>query len=154
MTITVTAKTKIYVGTTAAAANLTQFEADTWTEIKQVEDLGEFGDAAEEITFTTLEDARVRKLKGARDAGVIELVVARDAADAGQGKLRDAVNDDHAVNVKVVMNDAPVDGTPTEFFFRGLVMGMRTNFGSAKDVVKTSFNISIVSEILEVPAAA
>ena len=152
--ITATAKSKIFIGTTAPASSVGDYDGDTWTEVKSVEDLGEFGDSAEEISFSTIEDARVQKLKGIRDAGTIELICGRDAADAGQVKLRAAMASDDAFNFNVRMNDAPAGGTPTEFFFKARVMGRKNVFGKGNEVVRESFTLSITSEILEVPAAA
>jgi hypothetical protein len=164
MTVTATAYAKFYVGTIAGAtataaattdaAELTAFEADTYVEVNETADLGEFGDEAEEIKFSSISDARVRKLKGIRDAGNLELTVHRTGSDAGQAALRTAKGDDHQRTFKVVLNDAPPAGTPTTFYFRGLVMGGRTKMGEANNVVDEVFTIAINSAIVEVPAEA
>ena len=155
MAISTTAKSKVYIGTTVAATTLLQYEADTFTEVKQIEDIGEFGDEAEEIKVLTVEDSRVRKLKGARDAGTVELTVGRDALDAGQDALRAASLTDFAYNVKVILNDAPSStGTPTKFYFRAMVASARNKLGGANDVTKQTFALAVTSEILEVSAAA
>ncbi|MYZ46466.1 hypothetical protein [Propylenella binzhouense] len=150
-----TAKSKFYIGTTAAAANLAAYEADTFVEVKDVEDLGEFGDSAEEITVTTIGDARRRKLKGPRDAGTHDIVVIYDPSDAGAQAMNAAVAADDAYNIKVEMNDKPdATGTPTTFYFRARVMSYKHSFGSGSDVVKRTYSLSIDSEILEVEAEA
>src|SRR5690606_29390621 len=137
----------------ASSANLAAYEAATWTEVKGIEDLGEFGDEAEVVKFTTLEDSRVRKLKGTSDAGAIELVVGRDAADAGQIALRAATKTRDPYGFKVELDDAPAAGEPSMFYFAALVMSGRVQIGTANDVVKQAFNLEIDSEPLEVPAA-
>lgn len=160
--ITTVAKAKFFIGTTTGAvataaastdaAILTAYEADTYVEVKEVSDLGEFGDEAEEIKFSSISDARVRKLKGTRDAGTMEISVGRDAADPGQVAMRVAKNDDYNRNYKIVLNDAPVGGTPTTFFFRGLITKARTKTGEANNVVIETFSVGINSAIVEVPA--
>lgn len=153
MTIKSAAGAKIYIGTTAAAANETQFAADTYTEIKEVEDLGELGDESEAITFAGLSEARVKKLKGARDAGTLVLVVGRDPLDAGQIAIKAAEKTSFEYNFKIVANDAPdADHTNSVYYFRGLVMSARDNYGQQNNVVRTTFNIGINTAILEVPA--
>jgi hypothetical protein len=154
VSISVTAKSKFEIGTTAPATSVGDFDADTYTAVKGIEDLGEFGDEAEEIKFSTIEDARVRKLKGVRDAGKMDLVVGFDALDPGQVKLRQALASDLAFNFHITLNDAPTtNGTPTEYFFKGKVMSARTMAGKVNDVVRQKVSISIDSEPLIVPAA-
>ena len=159
MGMTATAKAKIYIGTTTygtgsnPALAVTDFTADTFTEIKEVSDLGSFGDTASEIKFETVSDGRVLKLNGTRDAGDLSLVVGRDATDPGQNSARAAAKADFNRSFKVVMNDAPnASGTPTTFFFRGLVQSAESKFSGPNNVVTQTFKIAINSEILEVPA--
>lgn len=153
MSITSAAGAKVYIGTTVAATNETQFAADTYVEIKHVEDLGELGDESEAINFAALGDARVRKLKGARDAGTLVLVVGRDPLDSGQLALKAAEKTSFDFNFKIVANDAPdADHTNSTYYFRGLVMSARDNYGQQNNVVRTTFNVGINSAVLEVPS--
>lgn len=153
MTITSAAGAKVFIGTTVLATTESAFAADTYTEIKEVEDLGELGDESEAITFAPLGEARVRKLKGARDAGTLVLVVGRDPLDPGQIALKAAEKTSFEHNIKIVANDAPdADHTNSVYYFRGLVMSARDNYGQQNNVVRTTFNIGINSAILEVPA--
>ncbi|MGJ3264874.1 MAG: phage tail tube protein [Salinarimonas sp.] len=140
----------------AAATSAAEFEADTYTAIKEVEDIGEFGDEAEEITFLSINDARVRKAKGARDAGALELVCAFDAADAGQVLMRSASASDAEFNFRVTLNDKPagVGSTPSTFYFKALVSASKVGLGGANDIAKETFTLSISSGIVAVPAAA
>ena len=159
MTASATTNTKIYVGTTVAIdfstdnAAIDDFEADTWLEVKNVEDLGEFGDESNEITYGVIGESRMFRQKGARDAGTIALVCVRDALDDGQRTLVAAEKTDHEYNFKCVVGDAPVGGTPTVYYFRALVMSAKNAFGGVGDIVKTTFNIGVNSAILEVVAA-
>jgi hypothetical protein len=153
MTINTAAESTIAIGTTVAAANQAQFEADTYIEIGEVEDLGEFGDEAEEVTFTALADRRTRKLKGSFNAGTITCVAGSDLSDAGQQALVDAFATDFDYNFRVTLNDTlTVSGTPTVLYFRGKVMSKRLNVGTVNNVVRRSFPVGINSEIIEVAA--
>lgn len=154
MTINTTAKTKIYVGTTATFTDVTGYSGDTYTEIGETENLGTWGAEGKEISFISINDGYARKLKGSIDSGKIDLVCARDPADAGQTLLRTAANSLSAYNFKVVLTDAPTGGTPTTYYFSGPVLSAKNNFGGADDVIKTTFTISISGQIIEVPAAA
>lgn len=146
MSFSSTIKTKIYIGTTKPAASVSDYTSDTFTQIKGLTDIGEFGDEAEEIRFTTIEDGRVNKLKGSADAGNWDVEVARDGTDAGQIALRAASKADGIYNFHVEL----VDGT--DFYFRGNVMAAKNAFGS-NDVNKQKFTVGITSEVLEVVAA-
>lgn len=153
MTIASAAGAKVFIGTTVLATTESAFAADTYLEIGQVEDLGEFGDESEAITFASLGDARVRKLKGARDAGTLVLVVGRDPLDPGQIALKAAEKTSFEHNIKIIANDAPdADHTNSVYYFRGLVMSARDSYAQQNTVVRTTFNIGINSAILEVPA--
>ncbi|HQS46925.1 MAG: hypothetical protein B7Y12_03825 [Rhizobiales bacterium 24-66-13] len=154
MGITATAGAKIYIGTTAAAANIAAYEADTYVEIKEVQDLGEFGDEAAEIEVTAVGDARKRRLKGTRDAGLLNLVCYRDPLDAGQQALIAAEKTADAYNLKIVADDAPIGGTPTTFYMKVLAMSAKLSFSGPDDVTSITFALAINSDILEETAEA
>lgn len=150
MTINTTSGSKFYIGGTTASDTQTEFEALTWTEVGEVENFGEFGDESSVVTFAAVGDARVRKLKGARDAGTLVLVVGRDAADAGQDALKAAELTKYDYNFKVEIADKSSGGTNSVQYFRGMVMSKRDNLGANDNVVRTTFNIAINTAILEV----
>ncbi|ACB83557.1 hypothetical protein Mpop_5468 (plasmid) [Methylorubrum populi BJ001] len=142
-----TIKTKVRIGTTKPAAALADYEADTYTPIAGLTDIGEFGDEFEEIKFNTIEDGRTHKLKGSADAGNWDVEVARNPNDPGQIALRAAAkSSDGVFNFHVELADG------TDFYFRGNVMAGKNSFGS-NDVNKQKFTVGITSEILEVAAA-
>lgn len=158
MTINSAGGSRIYLGTTLAVntnqsspAVVAEFATDTYTEVGEVEDLGEFGDEAEEITFTALKDARVRKLKGPKNAGTIAVVSGDDPLDAGQDAMISAEASNLDFNFKVELNDAvSLSGTPSIHYFRGKVMSKRLNVGNVSNVVRRTFNVGINSAIFEV----
>ncbi|MHA6692048.1 phage tail tube protein [Devosia sp. A449] len=155
MTFHAAAGTKLFISSMpiASSAALAVYEAAIYVEVKGIEDLGEFGDEAEVVTFTTLEDSRVRKLKGTSNAGAIELVVGRNAADPGQIALRAATKTRDTYGFKIELDDAPAAGEPSTFYMAALVMSGRVSVGEANDVVRQTFNLEIDSEPLEVAAA-
>lgn len=148
--------TRVYIGNgvTSAVDTVAEFEATSiWTEIGLVESVGEFGDESSAVTFEALGDGRVRKSKGARDAGTMAVVVAHDPTDAGQALMEtaEATNDNYSF--KVVLPDGPVGYSDTILYFRGLVMGKRKNIGNNANVVRNSYNVGINSEIFINPAS-
>lgn len=142
------AGSRFYIGPVTDAADVTAFEALTWVEVGEVEDLGEFGDQSNSVTFTALADARVRKFKGTKDAGDMTLTVGFDADDAGQLALiaaeADTSPDDYGI--KVQLNDDSLD--PTVAYFRGKIMSYRLQAGNADNVVRATVSIGINSPVI------
>ena len=130
---------------------IAEFEALTpYVDIGEVETLGEFGDESADVTFAALNDARVRHLKGARDAGNLALTVGRDPLDLGQVALKAAEKTNFNYAFRVTALDAPSgDYTNSVAYFRGMVRSARDNVGENDNVVRTTFNIGISSEIYE-----
>ncbi len=156
MTVTTASGSKFFIGPTTAVTGATEaaiiaaYEALTYIEVKEVESLGEFGDESSDVTFTSLSDGRVRHLKGARDAGVLALVVGRDPFDPGQTAMRAAEKTKFAYAIKVVAADAGDENdTPTTFYCHALIQSAKENFGEADNVVKTNFNVGITTAIYE-----
>lgn len=156
MSISSTKFAKIFIGTTAAIDRttdelaLSSYEGDTWKEIKNVEGIGEFGDEAAAIEVSHLGDARKKRLKGTRDAGVIELTCNRDPEDAGQVALLVARDSDYDHNFKVVLNDKPAGGTKASaIYFTGPVMSGRVGVTGVDEAIKLTAQIAINTDILE-----
>ena len=153
MTINTAGGSRFFIGTTAPADDLAEFEADSYIEVGEVEDLGELGDEAEQITFTALKDGRVRKLKGPRDAGTMAIVCGADSSDEGQAAMIEAEASPLDFNFMVILNDQlTLSGTPTTLFYRGKVMSKRRNIGNVSNVVRYNFNVGVNSAVLEVQA--
>lgn len=151
MTINTAGGSRFFIGTTVPADTLVEFEADSYIEVGEVEDLGELGDEAEQITFTALKDGRVRKLKGPRDAGTMAVVCGADSSDEGQVAMIAAEASPLDFNFMVLLNDQlTISGTPTTLFYRGKVMSKRRNIGNVSNVVRYNFNVGVNSAVLEV----
>lgn len=162
MSVQTGAGVKVYIGTTAAHSNQSEYEADTYTEIEQVESIGTFGDNAAEVTFTGLGDARVQKKKGSRDAGNITISGALDttAIDGsplgGQGFLLAASEDTSSsdYNFKVVYNDSGLgDASPeagTTRYFSGQVATFQESIEGADNVLMFSSEVRINTGFIRV----
>lgn len=153
MTVNTAAESRVFIGTTGQANSQLDYESDSYIEVGEVEDLGEFGDTAEEVTFTALANRRTRKFKGAFNAGSMTVVAGSDPSDVGQAALLAAFDSDFDYNFKVTLNDEITPGgTPTTLFFSGKVMSKQRNIGQVNNIVRQTFIVGINSEILEVPA--
>ena len=148
--------TQVYIGgaVTSTTDTVAEFAAtSTWTLIGLVESVGEFGDESNPVTFQSIGDGRVRKSKGARDAGTLAIVCAHDPLDVGQAAMIAAEATNNPYSFKVVLPDGPSGYSDTILYFRGLVMGKRQNIGNNENVVRRNFNVAIDSEIFTDPAS-
>lgn len=156
MAIATAAGTKLYISTlpvTDATDTLGEFAALSWTEVKEVENLGDYGDEANIIPFASLGDARVRKQKGARDAGNMTVVCGADPTDPGQVLMATAEGSEYQYAFRVVLADGQTAlYTDSIHYFRGLVASKRLGVGTVDNVVRRTFNVGITSAIYELPA--
>lgn len=131
-----------------------EFAALTWVEVDPVESLGDFGDEASAVTFSGLKDGRIRKLKGARDAGDLAVVVGHNPTQTGQVQMITAEGTKFNYGFKVEIPDAPSElYTNSIFYFRGKVMSKRMGVGGNGDVTKRTFNVGVDSQIYEALSA-
>lgn len=145
------AGTSFLIGTTAANP-LT----DTYVEIGQITNYGEFGTTYAEVKHTPVKGRGVKKHKGSRDDGSLVLQLARDPDDAGQAAARAALASDYNYNFKLVFNDAGpnVGDTPSALYFKAKVMAFPTNVGGADGVVARTLTLALDTDsMVEVPAA-
>lgn len=158
MTIHATAGTKIYIGGAMSQKSEDFVLADfttppqTWVEIKETEGLGSLGDTSEAVTFAGVADSRTRTLKGVRNAGAMELVCGIDSADPGQQALIAAERTPHDYAFKIVTNDAPPGGTPSERYFIAKVMSQSEQFDQANNVMKLNASLAVNSNVVRVDA--
>lgn len=154
--INTTAQSRIFLGPVMPKLlTKTAMEALTWVELEEVENLGEFGDDAEEVVFKAIKDGRSRKMKGSSDAGTIELTVGRDPLDEGQQAMAAAAKTKFQYAIKIEAADAADENDDNSiFYFGALVMSGRNNFGGTDDITRTTFRLAINTEILEVASVA
>jgi hypothetical protein len=155
MAINTSLGTKFYIGpiTPSVPATESAYAALSYQEIGSIQSISEFGDQAGAINFTDLGASRVRKFKGARDAGQITVQVANDPADAGQQAAIEAEKTKFDYAVKVVLADAAdANDTNSTFFFTAKVSSVRMNVGDANSMLMRSLVFDIDSAVLEVPS--
>lgn len=158
MTIKTAAGSKFYIsgsGSTptvpgASVDTTTEFAALTWIEVGEVQNLGRFGDKANIVQFASLSDARVRKIKGSKDAGTIALVCGRDPFDVGQLALAAAADTDFDYGFRVVLNDSlDANDTKSTYYFQGPVNSAEIEAGSVDNVVTFNAEILINTAIVK-----
>jgi hypothetical protein len=145
--------TKLSIAPSVAAepANAAAYAALSWVEVGFMETIGEYGDESASIDFAVLGDGRVRKAKGARNAGALSVTVAHIPDDAGQQDLEDAEATYNNYPFKVELPNKLTSGGTNEFqYFIGLVMSKRLNVGGNDNVVRRTFNIGVNSKITTV----
>lgn len=151
MTIKSASGSKLYIGGVATSLNqtLADYQEDSYVSVGELEDIGEFGDESESINFTSLNDGRVRKLKGPRDAGTMPVTVGDDTTDEGQTAMEAAEATSFDYNFYVELPDAiTLGGDNSRHYFAGKVMSKRRNVGNATNVIRRSFTVGINSAII------
>lgn len=153
MTIGTASGAKLFIGSANADPDtlLATYQADSYIEVGEIEDLGEFGDESTDVTFDSLSRGRTRHLKGTRNAGTMPLTVGDDMTDEGQTAMEAAEATPLDYNFKVELNNAvTIGGTNSQHYFIGKVMSKRRRVGTANDVVRRVFSVGINSPITDV----
>jgi Putative Ig domain len=156
MSINVTAKSQVFISSAAfnATPELSDFTSQTWVQIGEIDNLGTWGAKGKEVTAVVLSDGYTRRLKGSIDSGTVELVTLRDPTDVGQNAAIAAATGWDTWLFKVELNDAIIDGQPNSiYYFRASVMSAENKFGTADNIIETTFNLGITGQITEVPAS-
>lgn len=144
---------KFYISTTSQNTDLDDhaslgFPGLTYTEVKNVGSIGEYGINTNVISYDMLSTAVSRKAKGITNAGDPPIEVARDDDDAGQSAMRVAgavaVKDSYAF--KIEKQDGSID------YLRGLVMGPNRPTGRNEDFDLEVFTLGLNQEPLHVAA--
>lgn len=154
--IVTTSGSRFFIGPASDSTvdTLAEFQAISgWTEIGLIEDLGEDGDEASAVTGASIGDARVRKAKGARDAGTKTIICFHDPLDAGQAAIELAEQDNNNYAFKQIISDGPAGYNDTIEYFRGLVMSRRKRFGTNDTIIRNVYAIGINSAIYTDPAS-
>jgi hypothetical protein len=155
MAVDTAAGSKFYIGPQDSTAdNQSAYEALSYVQVGEVENLGEFGDQFNEVTFTALGDRRVRKIKGSKNAGNLQVTIGHDSADSGQSDLEAALASDEDYAFKVELDDAGTGSpsSPTTYYFRGKVMSTAVTPGDAESIVKINAVIGINSDLVTIAA--
>ena len=148
---------KLHIGGALAQKSTDFVQADftsqVWTEIHELESLGTVGDTASEVSIDIIGEARTKRLKGTRNAGTMEVVCGLDPADTGQTAAVAAEKTILDYAFKLVLNDAPAGGTPSERYFIAKVSSAAEVFDSANSVTKLQLSLWVNSNVVKVNAA-
>jgi len=85
------------------------FEALSWTLVKEVTEIGEYGREYESIDHAPIDTRIVESIKGNYREGGLPLTIGSVPADAGQVILLAASEDDGDISFKIDRNDGVVD---------------------------------------------
>jgi hypothetical protein len=159
MTVYATNGARIYIGGALDTKSDPFVQADfsgqsaEWVEIGETENLGSVGDTSSEITFDGINTQRTRRLKGTRNAGSMDLVMGIDYEDAGQKALIAAEKTPQDYAFRIVLNDAPAGGTPSERMFVAKVASVAEAYDSANSVMKLNASLWVNSNVVKIDAA-
>jgi hypothetical protein len=146
-----TSGSRVYISTisvTSSTDTLAEFAALSWTEIGQIETIGDFGDESPLITFSAIGAGRVFKAKGARDAGEMALTVGHDPVDPGQLALVAAELTKFNYAFRVIFADAAGPSfSNTVVYFRGMVRSQRFNPAGNDAILRRMFTIPVNSQL-------
>ena len=152
-----TAGAKLFIGGTidlpSGDLSESDFDGETWVEIKELESLGTIGDQAEEVEFSAIGSARTRRLKGTRSAAPMEVIAGIDYDDDGQLALIAAEKTHHNYAFKIEFNDAPEGGTPSERMFAAIVGSASEQLDTANSVMKLNAALWPNSNVVRIDAA-
>lgn len=146
---TTLAGTKVYISTTAVTlpADETEFEALTYTEIKSVGNLGDYGAAPNIVNYNTLDTEVMSKAKGVEDAGELSIEVARIYDDPGQILVRAHAATKMNYAVKIEYGDAPQAGwSGTVMYAVGPVVGPQLLGGGTDDFIRESYTVAFTDQ--------
>ncbi len=138
------AGSKLLIGNPPASQTLVALQAVSYTEVKEVVDIGEFGKTYNLVTHNPLGDRVTVKRKGSINNGTLAVQMAYAPADPGQTLLAAAVDSDDSYSYKVVLQDG------TEFLFTAQAMGYPIQVGGVDSITASTCNVEIDSPIWRV----
>lgn len=152
-----TAGSRLYIGGPVAVPaddmDEDDFDGQTWTEVGELVNLGTVGDVSNEVTEEIINRARTAKAKGTRNSGTMEVTANIDYSDPGQVALIAAEKTPHDYAFRLVFNDAPPDGTPSERLFAAKVMSAAEALNGANNFAQLTASLGINSNIVRIDAA-
>ncbi len=149
---------KIYLGGVLALKKAdfvpADFDSQTWVEIDGWETCGAMGDASEMMATQLINRKRDVNQKGTRNANAMQNQFAILPDDAGQIALRAADLTRFNYAIRIVWDDAPASGTPSETLFIALVHSTGEVGGGANTIRMLSSTFQPNSNFVQIDAAA
>lgn len=109
----------------------------SFSDVGEVENLGEFGKSFNLVSFLPLAQRGASKVKGSFNNGSFEPQLAMDIADAGQVIMLAALESDNNYAFEVALTGGEV------FYFAGLVMKFAPVINTVDDIVRRAAMIEI-----------
>lgn len=146
---TTLAGAKLSIGTAPVTLpmNAAAFAALTFTEVKSIGNLGDYGSPANLVNYNTLDTEVMSKAKGVEDAGELSIEVARIFDDPGQIAMRAAAATKFYWPIKIEYADAPSDDwSNTIMYAAGPVTGPQLLGGGTDDFIRESYSVGFTDQ--------
>ena len=136
---------KVYLSAgVPATIDASGFGALTYTEVRELSDIGMIGPESAVITFNPVADNVTYKLKGSRNNGSLDLKGARAPTDPGQALLIAAENSVAPYAIKVVLQNG------TFLYVQCLIMSYKTSIGGQSQITSFEAKAEISGAIVTV----
>jgi hypothetical protein len=125
------------------------YDALTYTEVGNVQNLGAVGPTFEDVTFTPLKDGVTQHRKGGADYGQLTVTMAEDAADAGQILVDSGVDGaerDTVFSHKIERADGSI------IYFTGQIYSSPVSIGDASTMITKEVSVMVSSSLVKVAA--
>jgi hypothetical protein len=110
-----------------------------WTPIGEVVSIGAHGRTYAPVTHMPLASRTVRKFKGSRDDGNIDVNLGRDSDDAGQILAKAALDSDNDYSFRIAFPSGDME------YFQGKVMNINNAADGADSIVGRTMSIAITA---------
>ena len=126
---------------TPATPNEAGWETGSYTEVGNIQDMGEMGDTHTPIEYSILKEGRLKRLPGQVDGGQVAFNIVYDSGDAGQTIIKDAngTDDNHLFKVK--------DQDGETYYFAGTVADRRWAARNNSSVKMLSFTVYVTTTL-------
>lgn len=140
MPITASAETVLAVSAGSPAThNIAGFAALTFTDVGELESIGDLTVSHSPVTFANLATGKTTTLKGAEEAITVPVVCGLDRGDAGQVIMSAARKSKSDYAFRVTEEDGSI------VYFLGKVMKEGVQYGGINDVKKAPYDIGVTT---------
>ena len=130
------------------------FNGQDWLRISETENLGSVGDMSREIEWKDTGRSRTIRVKGSRTGTVMELICGLSVECPGQLALIQAETTNNNYAFRLVFNDAPEGGTPSERLFVARVGNIIEDYSNDDEVVRFNAPLWVNSNLVRINASA
>lgn len=116
-----------------------------WTQIGELESIGDFGGTGTVTSFTPLDSAVVDKRIGAIDYGEMKLPVALDGSDLGQKVCTDGFD---GPNARLVHSYKITTPSSKLIYGQGVISAFTFAITGANDVQKANISLALTSPLV------